>query len=111
MLDLLKDKPDSKHDVGQRMFGIAASYEDPNDPDELRRDPVLDPAPGRPAARRTACAPPAVRSTLNRREQAPMGAHRYRRTAHDPEAIEPPFVDLLLTAGGQGGPVDEPNPP
>jgi hypothetical protein len=84
--------------VGQRVFGIALGYEDLIDHDELRRDPVLGTVLGRLEARRRDCAPLAGKSTLNRLEHAPVGAHRYRRIAHDSAAIETLFVDLFLEA-------------
>lgn len=40
----------------------------------------------------------AGKSTLNRLEHAPTGAHRYRKVGHDPAAIEGLFVDLFLEA-------------
>lgn len=84
--------------VGQRVFGIALGYEDLIDHDELRRDPVLGAVLGRLEARRPGCAPLAGKSTLNRLEHAPDGAHRYRRIGHDAAAIENLFVDLFLDA-------------
>ena len=66
--------------VGQRVFGIALGYEDVVDHDELRRDPVLGVVLGRLEARRRDCAPLAGKSTLNRLEHAPAGAHRYSAT-------------------------------
>jgi hypothetical protein len=54
--------------VGQRVFGIALGYEDLNDHDELRRDPMLAVLSGKLAARREDCAPVAGKSTLNRLE-------------------------------------------
>ena len=84
--------------VGQRVFAIALGYEDLIDHDELRRDPVLATVLGRLEARRRDCAPLAGKSTLNRLEHAPEGAHRYRRIGHDPAAIEDLFVDLFLDA-------------
>ena len=84
--------------VGQRVFGIALGYEDLIDHDELRRDPVLGTVLGRLEARRRDCAPLAGKSTLNRLEHAPLGAHRYRRIAHDSAAIEALLVDLFLKA-------------
>ena len=80
------------------MFGIALGYEDLNDHDDLRRDPVLGPVLGRLEARRARCAPLAGKSTLNRLEHAPVDGNRYRKIAHDPEAIEQLFVDLFLDA-------------
>ena len=84
--------------VGQRVFGIALGYEDLIDHDELRHDAVLGTVLGRLEARRRGCAPLAGKSTLNRLEHAPDGAHRYRRIGHEPAAIEDLFVDLFLEA-------------
>ena len=82
--------------IGQRVLGIALGYEDLIDHDDLRHDPALGLVLGRLEARRRSCAPLAGKSTLNRLEHAPVGADRYRRIAHDPEAIEHLFVDLFL---------------
>jgi len=85
--------------VGQRVFGIALGYEDVNDHDELRHDPVLGALSGRLEARHPRCAPLAGKSTLNRLEHAPEGAPgRYHKIGHDPGAIEDLFVDLFLEA-------------
>ena len=48
--------------------GIALGYEDLNDHDELRHDPVLAVLAGKLAAQRSDCAPLAGKSTLNRLE-------------------------------------------
>ena len=50
--------------VGQRVFGIALGYEDLNDHDELRHDPMLAVLSGKLAAGREDCAPVAGKSTL-----------------------------------------------
>ena len=50
--------------VGQRVFGIALGYEDLNDHDELRHDPMLAVLAGKLEARREDCAPVAGKSTL-----------------------------------------------
>ena len=84
--------------VGQRVFGIALGYEDLIDHDELRHDPALGVVLGRLERRRSGCAPLAGKSTLNRLDHAPAGAHRYRRIGHDAAAIEALFVDLFLDA-------------
>ena len=57
--------------VGQRVIGIALGYEDLVDHDQLRHDPVMAILAGKLEARRTACAPLAGKSTLNRLEHAP----------------------------------------
>jgi Transposase DDE domain group 1 len=84
--------------VGQRVFGIALGYEDINDHDELRRDPVMAVLAGKLAAGRANCAPAAGKSTLNRLELSRAAATRYHRIAHDPAAIESLFVTLFLEA-------------
>ena len=50
--------------VGQRVFWIALGYEDLNDHDELRHDPMLAVLAGKLEARREDCAPVAGKSTL-----------------------------------------------
>ena len=88
--------------VGQRVFGIALGYEDVNDHDELRHDPVMAVLGGRLEARHARCAPLAGKSTLNRLEHAPQGAPgRYHKIAHDRDAIEALFVDLFLEANAR----------
>ena len=84
--------------IGQRVFGIALGYEDLTHHDELRRDPALGAVLGKLAAARPDYAPLAGKSTLNRLEHAPRGAHRYHRIDHDPGAVEGLFVDLFLEA-------------
>jgi len=84
--------------VGQRVFGIALGYEDINDHDELRHDPVMAVLAGKLEARRKDCAPVAGKSTLNRLELSRETATRYHKIAHDPAAIEKLFVTLFLEA-------------
>lgn len=84
--------------VGQRVFGLALGYEDLNDHDELRHDPVMAVLAGKLAARRRDCAPVAGKSTLNRLELSRPEPSRYHKIGHDPAAIEGLFVDLFLDA-------------
>jgi hypothetical protein len=84
--------------VMQRVVGIALGYEDLNDHDELRHDPVLSVLAGKLEARREDCAPLAGKSTLNRLELSRPLPTRYHKISHDPEAIERLFVDLFLEA-------------
>jgi Transposase DDE domain group 1 len=82
--------------VGQRLFGLALGYEDLNDHDELRNDPVMAVLAGKLAARRKECVPVAGKSTLNRLEKALRGGvGRYHRIGYDQEAL---FVELFLDA-------------
>ncbi len=84
--------------VGQRIFGLAIGYEDINDHDELRHDPLMAILAGKLAARRTDCAPVAGKSTLNRLELSRPVATRYHKVSHDAEAVEQLFVSLFFEA-------------
>ena len=84
--------------VGQRVIGIALGYEDLVDHDRLRHDPVMAVLAGKLEARRTACAPLAGKSTLNRLEHGTAGTDRYRKIGHDAAAIERLLVDFFLDA-------------
>ena len=94
--------------VAQRVYGLALGYEDLNDHDTLRLDPLLatlvgksDPTGAdrlRPRDRGKALA---GKSTLNRLELTPpdaTAASRYQKIVACPEAIERLFVDLFLQA-------------
>ena len=84
--------------VMQRVVGIALGYEDLNDHDELRHDPVLAVLADKLKAQRSDCAPLAGKSTLNRLELSRSEPTRYQKVSHDPAAIESLFVDLFLDA-------------
>src|SRR5438034_6271945 len=84
--------------VGQRVFGIALGYEDLNDHDELRHDPLMGVLAGKLAARREDCAPVAGKSTLNRLELSKLEPTRYHKISHNPVAIKRLPVDLFLEA-------------
>ena len=82
--------------LGQRVFGIALGYEDLNDHEELRYDPVMAVLAGKLEARREDCAPVAGKSTLNRLELSRLEPTRYHKISHNPIAIKRLFVDLFL---------------
>lgn len=87
--------------VGQRVFGLALGYQDINDHDLLRHDPVLAALMGKMTARRKECAALAGKSTLNRLEHAPEEGEvsapgRYHKISHDGAKIERLFVDQFL---------------
>src|SRR6202789_4162158 len=84
--------------VMQRVIGIALGYEDLNDHDDLRHDPVLAVLAGKLEAQRSDCAPLAGKSTLNRLELSRAEPTRYHKISHDPAAIETLFVDVFLEA-------------
>src|SRR5262245_19031755 len=89
--------------VAQRVFAIALGYEDLNDHDELRHDPVMAVLAGKLKARRKSCAPLAGKSTLSRLEHAPeeglpFAPSRYHKIGQDSAAIERLFGTLFLEA-------------
>ena len=84
--------------VAQRVFGIALGYEDLNDHDDLRHDPMMAVLAGKLAARREDCAPVAGKSTLNRLELSRLEPTRYHKISHNPTAIKRLLVDLFLEA-------------
>lgn len=93
--------------LAQRVFGLALGYEDLNDHDALRHDPLLALACGRAdlggAARREARdrgVPLAGKSTLNRLEdsggEAARQSRRYHRIAAHPARIDALLLDLFV---------------
>ena len=92
--------------VGQRLFAIALGYEDLNDHDQLRHDPIMAVLAGKLKARRKRCAAVAGKSTLSRLEHAPeegpaFAPLRYHKISHDSGAIAELFVTLFLEAHGR----------
>ena len=82
--------------VGQRVFGIALGYEDLNDHDDLRHDPVMAVLAGKLSAHRKDCTPVAGKSTLNRLELSCPEATRYHKISYEAAGIEALFVTLFL---------------
>lgn len=74
----------------QRVFGLALGYEDLNDHDELRQDPLLAALLGEPER------PLAGKSTLNRLELTTDGQDLYKKIAVDPEAVRRFWVELYV---------------
>jgi hypothetical protein len=97
--------------VAQRVYGLALGYEDLNDHDDLRRDPLLatvvgktDPTGRARQRRRDGGKPLAGKSTLNRLELTPAGADadsRYKKVVCRTRDVERLFVDLFLQAHAQ----------
>jgi len=94
--------------VGQRIYALALGYEDLNDHDDLRRDPLLATLVGKTdltgehRARERDCGKPlAGKSTLNRLEltRSDAGpAERYKKIVVDGEAVDRLLVDLFIQA-------------
>jgi len=84
--------------VGQRVFAIGLGYEDLNDHNELRHDPVMAVLAGKLEARRAECAPVAGKSTLNRLELSVLSPWRYCKIAYRAAAIERLLVYVFLEA-------------
>lgn len=87
--------------VAQRIYGIIQGYEDVNDHDYLRHEPLFNIAVGQLQSTHPRCAPLAGKSTLNRLEQAPHSNaeslnHRYVRFAINPDAIKAFFVESFV---------------
>ncbi len=86
--------------VGQRIFGLALGYEDLNDHDQLRHDPMMALLAGKLSARRLDCAPVAGKSTLNRLETARSESSRYHKISYNASAIGSLFVDIFFGLAG-----------
>ncbi|HMB08785.1 MAG TPA: IS1380 family transposase [Isosphaeraceae bacterium] len=94
--------------VAQRIYGLALGYEDLNDHDDLRRDPLLatvvgklDPTGQTRQRSRDRGKALAGKSTLNRLELTPVGAtqdSRYKKITCNTRAVEQLLVDLFLQA-------------
>jgi hypothetical protein len=97
--------------VAQRVYGLALGYEDLNDHDALRLDPLLatlvgkvDPTGADRFRSRDRGKALAGKSTLNRLELTPpdaTAASRYQKIVARPEEIERLFVELFLQAHPQ----------
>ena len=95
--------------VAQRIYGLALGYEDLNDHDELRRDPLFavlvgkeDPEGENRIRPRDKGKSAAGKSTLNRLELTPATPSaaelRYKKIIMKPEEIDRLFVDVFLQA-------------
>jgi hypothetical protein len=94
--------------LGQRVFGIALGYEDLNDHDELRKDPLLatlvgklDPTGKTRRRSQDQGIPLAGKSTLNRLELTPEGANaenRYKKITWDTDRIDALLVEHFLNS-------------
>src|SRR5271168_1415646 len=77
--------------LSQRIYGLALGYEDLNDHEQLRHDPLMAVLSGR----RKLEEPLAGKSTLNRLE-LPGGCQRYHKIDYVPEKIDALLCDLFI---------------
>jgi hypothetical protein len=87
--------------VAQRVYGLALGYEDLNDHEELRKDPLLAVLVEKPNPQEEGLA---GKSTLNRLELTPEKADakaRYKKIVADHAAVDRLFVDVFLAAQAQ----------
>jgi hypothetical protein len=94
--------------LAQRVYALALGYEDLNDHDVLRRDPLLATVVGKPDPTGESRQRPrdrgkalAGKSTLNRLELTPVAAdkdHRYKKIVCHTHDVEDLFVALFLQA-------------
>lgn len=89
--------------IKQRVLGIAMGYEDLNDHDHLRQDPLLgllcekqDPMGSDRRMKRDKGKSTAGKSTLNRLELGAVRVTRYKKIVPNMEAIDDLLVDLFI---------------
>jgi hypothetical protein len=78
--------------VSQRVYGMALGYEDLNDHEQLRKDPLLAVMSGRSDTESAL----AGKSTLNRLELSGKKEDRYKKVLCDTEAVDRLLVDVFL---------------
>src|SRR6266699_3508418 len=84
-----------EHLVAQRVYGLALGYEDLNDHEQLRDDPLLRVLVGKAEPGQEALA---GKSTLNRMELGDGTPNRYKKITFWRDAIDDLLVDVFLEA-------------
>ena len=80
--------------LAQRIYGLALGYEDLNDHEQLRQDPLLKLLAGKPDLNE----PLAGKSTLNRMELGDGLPNRYKKITFWRDAIDDLLVEVFLEA-------------
>src|ERR1700733_5386047 len=80
--------------LAQRIYGLALGYEDINDHEQLRKDPVF----GILAGREELDEPLAGKSTLNRMELGTAINARYKKITYWKEAVDELLVNVFVEA-------------
>jgi len=81
--------------IAQRVYALALGYEDLNDHEDLRHDPLLGVLAGKRAAGEE---PLAGKSTLNRLELSSGSSNRYQKIHYEAHAIDELLVAVFLEA-------------
>lgn len=81
--------------VRQRVLGLALGYEDLNDHDRLREDPLMGVMAGKPEPGQEPLASP---STLNRMETCDGRPNRYKKITYWRDGVDELLVDVLVEA-------------
>jgi len=87
------------------LYGLVQGYEDLNDHEQLRDDPMFGIAVGKLESGHPRCAPLAGKSTLNRLEQAmhvetDLSEQRYVKLSLQPQQIEQLLVEMFIEQMG-----------
>jgi hypothetical protein len=87
--------------IAQRLYGLVQGYEDLNDHEQLRHDPMFGIAVGKLESEHPRCAPLAGKSTLNRLEQAmhvagDLSEQRYVKFQLKPTEMESLLVTVFI---------------
>ena len=87
--------------IAQRLYGLVQGYEDLNDHEQLRHDPMFGIAVGKLESEHPRCAPLAGKSTLNRLEQAmhvegDLSEQRYVKFRVKPSEMESLLVEIFI---------------
>ncbi len=84
--------------VSQRIYGLALGYEDLNDHEQLRQDPLMGVLAGKPNVEEEALA---GKSTLNRLELSDGTPNRYKKITFWKPAVDELLVNLFLESHSQ----------
>jgi hypothetical protein len=92
--------------IAQRLCGLVQGYEDLNEHEQLRQDPMFGIAVGKLESEHSRCAPLAGKSTLNRLEQAmhvagDLSGERYVKFQVKPTEMESLLVKVFIEQQGR----------
>ena len=99
--DPIRVKHPLREQIAQRLYGLVQGYEDLNDHEQLRHDPMFGIAIGKLESAYPGSAALAGKSTLNRLEQAfhvsrDLSEERYIKMTLEPKLVERLLVELFI---------------